>query len=621
MFATILALYASKSGKVVCGEKTPQHLRHAERMLKEFPNSSVFCLVRDGRDTSLSLDAMPWWPSDLRAAAQHWLDSIEQARSLSANHPERFVIVRYEQLVTKPEEALRAILNRLGLDFEPQQLIASDLEATKVILPRSRAWKSGAAGPIDSQSIGLRRANASKEDIALLDQMLGATLESLGYDYIKPDQPISNGDSSPSPSTENGAKREDSDFLSQKPAQEFARPEIARSTIIVAERPRPFCLDRTGISTTHSPRLTVSIMTSNSASRLARLIDEVSCFADEIVVGVDTASSDETLEIACDLADKVYRFDHPPGQLSGARMLIFRYASGDWILSLDDDESISDSFDEILPELLSDPTVTNFWFVRQWIVDRGSFTYLHKPPWYPDWQLRLFRNDASLVSKPARAHSGYYVQGVSRRESRAVIHHFEPVLLDVEARARKLAMYRAGGSVDASELQYASLAEKGPRASASQRCGIAPRPRCQSFAVVASEIQMPQIRNTADWGCRILGVEMSPMLKAAEDFVAGVWARNIGFQAWMPDNLSLRGPLIRLSYHVLTSDGDMLKWDTTRSSVPKLVRPGETVMVILQDRAPAERGSYIFEWDFVCELEAWFGEVGSTTYRTLVEVM
>ena len=45
------------------------------------------------------------------------------------------------------------------------------------------------------------------------------------------------------------------------------------------------------------PRLTVSILTKDSEPRLASLLAEVSCWADEILVGVDASSRDRTFAI------------------------------------------------------------------------------------------------------------------------------------------------------------------------------------------------------------------------------------------------------------------------------------------------------------------------------------
>lgn len=370
----------------------------------------------------------------------------------------------------------------------------------------------------------------------------------------------------------------------------------------------------------HRSGLTVSIITCDSESRLEQLLHEVSCFADQIVVGVDTASRDQTFEIAADLADVVYRFEHPPGQLAGARMLVFRYATGEWILSLDDDESITDSFDELLPALMADPVVTNYWFLRHWIVDRASFEYLRAPAWFPDWQLRLFRNDASLVWKPALPHSGYYVQGRSHMEPRVAIHHFEPVLLNGEERARKIATYRDAGGPEEIERQYSIPADV-PRAFAVPRKRSVPRRRDRARAQIDPHVMDARPPRCAPWGSRVLQVEMPTRLRAGEEFVAEVTARNTGQQAWTPGNWSMRAPLVRLSFHIFTAEGALVQWDNARCGVADIVRPDECTTIFFVGRAPARRGQYVFEWDFISEHETWFAENGSTPHRTPVEAV
>src|SRR5262245_41186179 len=114
------------------------------------------------------------------------------------------------------------------------------------------------------------------------------------------------------------------------------------------------------------PRLSVNILTRDGEHRLERLVAEAATYADEILIGVDSISPDRGYEVACGLADVVYRF-RLPGQLSPARMLVLDHATGDWILSIDDDESMEDSFNAILPELLRDASINHVWFPRKWI--------------------------------------------------------------------------------------------------------------------------------------------------------------------------------------------------------------------------------------------------------------
>lgn len=62
----------------------------------------------------------------------------------------------------------------------------------------------------------------------------------------------------------------------------------------------------------------------------------------------------------------------------------------DWILVLDADERISDRAEKVIRKLIQDDSVDGYWFPRRnYINDR---IYLEHGYFYPDWQLRLFRN-------------------------------------------------------------------------------------------------------------------------------------------------------------------------------------------------------------------------------------
>ncbi len=370
------------------------------------------------------------------------------------------------------------------------------------------------------------------------------------------------------------------------------------------------------------PRLSVCILTRNSADRLVNLIAEIACFADQIVIGVDAESTDKTYAIATQYADRVFHFSHPAGQLAGARMMIFDYADGDWILSLDDDETITDSFDTLLPSLLSVPGITHYWFQRQWIVDRHAYTYLRAPLWCPDWQLRLFRNDRSLVWKTPKAHSGYAVQGYGVFEPRVALHHFEPLLLSDAQRREKLAMYEKAAPLKDTEQQYTTAWQDLPRARAAPRLNR--RPVTPRNAGVESAGLAPDIRDAtphpAPWAATILAVDMPAQINAGQAFVVEATVKNSGGLSWTPANLSRRGPRVALAYHILHTDGTMLLQDGLRCDLPRTIRPGETATFLYHAHAPAKPGVYIFEWDMVCEFETWFAAAGSTTLKIPVQV-
>lgn len=83
--------------------------------------------------------------------------------------------------------------------------------------------------------------------------------------------------------------------------------------------------------------LSVIVITKNEAHNLARCLDSVVGLADEIIV-LDSGSDDETVEIAKRYTSRVYVAPWEGYGLQKQRAL--SYATGQWVLNLDADESV-----------------------------------------------------------------------------------------------------------------------------------------------------------------------------------------------------------------------------------------------------------------------------------------
>jgi hypothetical protein len=364
------------------------------------------------------------------------------------------------------------------------------------------------------------------------------------------------------------------------------------------------------------PRLTISIVTRDSEDRLERLLAEASWLADQIVVGVDAASTDRTLEIASRLADQVFTFSQN-GSMAAARMMVFDYALGDWILVLDDDESLEPGFADLLPELMSREGATHYWFPRKWIVNAEPYEFVDTPPWYPDWQMRLFHNDRSLVWKPARPHTGYQVLGPGYFESRASILHFEPIWCSPDSRRAKLARYRAAGAEAETEAQYPFRIDS-PRRPALGPATVEPKAR-SGGATVHPEVRDGTEPRAPAWGMAVLEVEMPATTRRGATLVAKVRVRNTGELAWTP-NFGARGATLGLGVHLRDGGGTLIRWDYGgRTPMRDTVPPGGETAFLHVFHAPDTPGDYLLDWNMVDEGEAWFGgaQVRAPTHTPL----
>ena len=361
------------------------------------------------------------------------------------------------------------------------------------------------------------------------------------------------------------------------------------------------------------PRLSLCVLTRDSGSRLANLLIDGRAFSDEIVVGVDATSSDETMDIVSKLADVVFRFEHT-GIPEQARLLPLAYATGDWILSLDDDERMDSAFRELRSLLLSDQRYTHYWFPRKWLVQAHPAEYLDAIPWFPDWQLRMFRNDRRLVWCPPVAHQPYAVIGTGCHEDRTAVIHYERLLLDESARERKLAERLGLAGYDRYEVFYGPVEGVRRAALANAPPPVEGRPFMEATgARVVGGIQAANRSLLPPWSAELTA---SGSLKAERGgrFVTEVRAVNRGGLRWVPPQEGW--PRLFLSYHLRDDRGVDLQWDGERTPIGRIVDPGETTRLFATVSAPGKPGDYVIEWDLVSEGECWFAECGSVQART-----
>lgn len=134
--------------------------------------------------------------------------------------------------------------------------------------------------------------------------------------------------------------------------------------------------------------LSVVMITKNVEGIVREALESVKEIADEVVV-VDSGSTDNTLEVVRRFTNKIYI--HPfADNFAQLRNFGLEKASGDWILVLDADERLSQEAKRAIPKLITDSTVDGYWFRRKTYITPKK--YLRHGLFYPDYQLRVFRN-------------------------------------------------------------------------------------------------------------------------------------------------------------------------------------------------------------------------------------
>ena len=179
------------SGKKRLAEKSAMNAVALDALGSLFPDASLVLLVRDGRDVVASLLQRAWrnpatgdpfeYTQDAEVAARYWSQLVElalQARD-RMGHPERVLILRYEQLVEHPEKSLRALFDHIGattdfavLDFHRSRKPLEGME---------KESEADLATPISTRWKGRWARDLTDSEVESIKPILAPRLAQLGY--------------------------------------------------------------------------------------------------------------------------------------------------------------------------------------------------------------------------------------------------------------------------------------------------------------------------------------------------------------------------------------------------------------------------------------------------------
>ncbi len=173
-FAALMRFYARHHGKRRCGEKTPHHAAAAATLIKWYPASSLIHLVRDPRDVAASLRRMPWGSRNVLVNARLWLASTTGAHRCRDH--KNYLLVRYEMLVTEPEQELRRICTFIGEEYTPAMLAPDEGAAV------NDWWFKRAGGRVSADRIEKWREELSPAQASLVEWVAWPPMQQFGYD-------------------------------------------------------------------------------------------------------------------------------------------------------------------------------------------------------------------------------------------------------------------------------------------------------------------------------------------------------------------------------------------------------------------------------------------------------
>ena len=180
IFDELFCTYAEKHspGSKIWGDKTPMNTLYLDWIGTVFPRSKFIHIIRDGRDVASSYLKMERYDTILEAA-NRWINSIELAQSFGSKIKENYIEIRYEELVTKPEEVIKDTCDFLDIDYDSKML--DHTKQVKKLGDTDKEHHSNLSKPISSDSVGKWRNNLSESDQESITKLLHKHLQRLGY--------------------------------------------------------------------------------------------------------------------------------------------------------------------------------------------------------------------------------------------------------------------------------------------------------------------------------------------------------------------------------------------------------------------------------------------------------
>ena len=147
-----------------------------------FPDCLFVHIVRDGRDVALSHQTMPYGAGNIAECARAWCDrtmtNLKMGRVLG---PQRYLSIRFEDLVLDTEASLRTICEFLAVSFDPSMLRHGDMVDEKIPENRRWLWPSIAGAPEASKASQWRHKMTRSQRI-VFERFANRALKAWGYE-------------------------------------------------------------------------------------------------------------------------------------------------------------------------------------------------------------------------------------------------------------------------------------------------------------------------------------------------------------------------------------------------------------------------------------------------------
>ncbi|GAB4154476.1 MAG: sulfotransferase [Sphingomonadales bacterium] len=173
--------YARQKHKPIWANMDITTLDHMEKLAIWLPQARFVHIVRDGRDVALSHQTMPFGGGNIMECAIKWNNRI--STNMRLGHllgPDRYHLLRYEDIILEPETSLKSLCDFIGVPFDPSMLHYGEMVDSKVPKDRQWLWPELKQPPQPSKVYRWRQEMRSIQQ-AVFERAAGNLLRRLDY--------------------------------------------------------------------------------------------------------------------------------------------------------------------------------------------------------------------------------------------------------------------------------------------------------------------------------------------------------------------------------------------------------------------------------------------------------
>jgi len=182
LYEGALAAWARHHGKGRWGEKTPGNLFYVDTLLAMFPEAQFIHLVRDPRAGVASMQKTSFFGNDAAINALNRRKYLREGLRRDATMPpEQWTRVRYEDLLTAPEDTLRRLCDVLGERYTPSMLTYYEDADRYMSSAAAQDYNRSARRPIDPSKAHSWRRDLPPSDVATIEAVCHTEMRALSY--------------------------------------------------------------------------------------------------------------------------------------------------------------------------------------------------------------------------------------------------------------------------------------------------------------------------------------------------------------------------------------------------------------------------------------------------------